>query len=111
MDVRRQQEIAFLLLKQIFHERGFYLHSSFPQEFENTIAAIGVAVSDVPEFIDVIAREFIEQNFPDPEHSDIPLGRIVDDLSKKIGIPEPEVAEFIRTLVTEFIEGEIQKDQ
>lgn len=109
MDVRRRQEIAFLLLKQIFHERGFYLHSSFRQEFENTIAAIGVAASDASEFVDVIAREFIEQNFPDPEHSDTPLGRIVDDLAKSIGIPEPEVAEFIGTLVIEFIEEEIRK--
>jgi len=67
MDDIRKGQIALLLIRYQFREKGVRLTPNFRREVGNEAKAIGVPIEEATEFVELIVRELVEETFAKPD--------------------------------------------
>jgi|AntDeeMinimDraft_6_1070357.scaffolds.fasta_scaffold01246_2 hypothetical protein len=61
MTPQRQQEIAFMILKQRFRDQGIDISSSLPREIGNQAKKIDIETEEAMEFAEITIRELVDE--------------------------------------------------
>ncbi|MDD5738559.1 MAG: hypothetical protein PHY72_01360 [Candidatus Pacebacteria bacterium] len=76
MTNERKKEIALLLIKQLFRQKGVRLTPDIRREIGNEAKAIGISLEETMEFTELIVRELVEETFAKPKQEYVPKVRV-----------------------------------